>query len=147
MRNTISLTRLNPSQAIAFSEKQYERFLKQAKDLKEQGELNLQLYRHGENEFYTAVPLLRTSLPFAEIKVITVEPDRIFASIESEIKPIREALKKNKAFKRVLKNIPVWELTWKYSFTIDEFEEIKKIDYPIFYVILNNSNEVVEIPV
>jgi hypothetical protein len=142
MRNMqLKTVKLLPNQAVAFSEKQYQRFLKQVKSLNE-----LQLYRHGENQFYTAIPLLKSYLPFAEIKVITVEPDRIFTH---ETKPIREALKRNKAFRQLLKkgNYPVWQLVWKYSFSIDEFEEIKKLRYPVFYVILNNSNEVVEISV
>jgi hypothetical protein len=141
-------TRLNPNEALVLSEKQLEQFFKRIKLLKERNEFNINLYRHAENKFYTAIPLFKTYLPFAEIEVITTEPDRIFDSVENEVKPIRQALKRNKRFKLLLesKNIPVWQLVWKYSFSVEEFEEIRKIKYPLFYVILNNSRESIEIP-
>lgn len=134
MRNAL---KLEPNKAVAFSEKQYQRFLKQAKNLKE-------LYKHAENQFYAATPLLTTYLPFVEVKVLTVEPCRIFASIESDMKPIKEALKNNKSFRKLIRLS--WTMVWKFSFSIDEFEEIKKIKYPVFYVILNNSDQTIEIP-
>jgi len=146
MRN-MKVLRLEANQALAFSEKQWKRFIKQVKQLKEQGGINISIYSHGENEFYTAIPLLKTSLPFAEVKVITVEPERIF-TIDDETKIIRQALKKSRGFKRIvnLNNVPVWELVWKYSFSVEDFEEIRKIEYPLFYVVLNNSKESIEIP-
>jgi hypothetical protein len=68
-------------------------------------------------------------------------PDLI---IDSERKAVIAALKRNRSFRKLLDEYQAGKLMWAYS---SEFDDVRKRKYPVFYVILNNSNSPIEIPV
>ncbi|NAZ24039.1 MAG: hypothetical protein GU346_06275 [Thermocrinis sp.] len=125
---------LKPKAAIAFTEKGWKRWRGLAI------EKGIKLLHYGANEYFMCVPVINA--PFAKVVVITV--DEVYLT-EDDKRAVVEALRKSRAFMSLMKrrNIPVARLMWAYS---SEFDEVRDRKYPVFYVVLNDSNSPIEVP-
>jgi hypothetical protein len=140
---------LEPHTAIAFSERQWRNLLKLPAGCSECWDPEyvanvcigeLKLLHYGACEYFMCVPVINS--PYARIFVFgTYEvPDLI---IDRDKAAVITALKKHRGFRRLLNKYRAGKLMWAYA---SEFDDVRKRKYPVFYVILNNSNSPVEIP-
>jgi hypothetical protein len=129
---------LGPDEAIAFSKTQW---LKLLKNLHKKLPDGLCISRNSE--YHMCITFTEDKrLPFAKIIIATVEQEKKdIKRNERWKKAVIEALKKNKAFMRVLKkNGGAGSLYWIHELWSSEVEYTKGKSYPVFFALLNNSN-------
>ena len=129
---------LKPGAAMAFTEEGWKRWRDLARVfLIEKG---IKLLHYGANEYFMCVPVINA--PFAKVVVITVDEVHL---TEDDKGAVVEALRKSRAFMSLMKkrNVPMAGLMWAYS---SEFDEVRDRKYPVFYVMLNDSNSPIEVP-
>jgi hypothetical protein len=132
---------LEPHTAIAFTERHWNNWVRETKDY------------FIEKEIYLMITGLRGYLPFARVVVIT------FGKVGDEItddekEAVAEAVKKNRSFRRLMGKAGgvgqwVWENTRGGDLLIDENGRMRLRDKnpPVFYVLVNDKEESVDIPV
>ncbi len=136
---TLKTKALEPHTAIAFSERQWERWRAVARDYLVERDISL------------IITGLRGYLPFARVVIITFGDVEI---TDSEKEAVVEALKRNRSFRRLMERAGgfagvVWENTYGDDFVMDENGHIrlKGKTPPVFYVMVNDTEKPVEIPV
>ncbi len=136
---TLKTKALEPHTATAFSERQWERWRVVARDYLV--EKDISIIKTG----------LRGQLPFARVVIITFSDVEI---TDSEKEAVVEALKRNRSFRRLMERAGgdvqlVWENTYGDDFVMDENGRIrlKGKTPPVFYVVVNDTEKPVEIPV
>jgi hypothetical protein len=136
--------------AIAFSERQWEKVLKLRKRFPECWDPEcaavvpfggVKLMHHGTCEYFMCVPVINA--PYARIFTFgTYEiPDLI---IDKEKEAVITALKENRSFRRLLNKYKSGKLIWAHA---SEFNEVRGWKFPNFYVIVNTSQEPVELSI
>jgi hypothetical protein len=138
---TLKTKTLEPHTAIAFTERQWNNWVRKTKDYL------------IEKEIYLMITGLRGYLPFARVVVIT------FGKVGDEItddekEVVAEALKKNRSFRRLMEKTGgdgqlVWENTRGSDLLIDENGCVRLVSKkpPAFYVLVNDKGKPVEMPV
>ncbi len=136
---TLKTKALEPHTAIAFSERQWERWRAVARDYLVERDISL------------IITGLRGQLPFARIVVITFSDVEI---TDSEKEAVAEALRRNRSFRRLMEKAGgfagvVWENTHGSDLVMDEEGRIrlKGKKPPVFYVLVNDTEKPIEIPV
>jgi len=130
---------LEPHTAIAFSERQWERWKKAAGDYLVERDISL------------IITGLRGYLSFARVVVITFDDVEI---TNSEKEAVVEALKRNRSFRKLMERAGgvvqlVWKDTHGSDLVMDENGRVrlKGKKPPVFYVLVNDKERAVEIPV
>jgi len=136
---TLKTAALEPHTAITFSERQWERWKKASRDYLVERDISL------------IITGLRGYLSFARVVVITFGDVEI---TDSEKEAVVEVLKRNRSFARLMEKAGgfagvVWENTHGGDFVMDEKGRIrlKGKKPPVFYVLVNDTEKPVEIPV
>ena len=137
---TLKARVLEPHTAIAFSERQWEAWKSAAKDYLVERDISI------------IITGLRGYLPFARVVIITFGDVEI---TDKEKEAVVEALKKNRSFRRLMERAGVsdvklvWRNTEGSDWVLDEKGHVKLRDKkpPAFYVIVNDEEKPVEIPV
>jgi hypothetical protein len=134
--------------AIAFSERQWEKVLKLRKNFPECWDPEyaatvpfgeVKLVHHGTCEYFMCVPVINA--PYARIIAFGTYdiPDLI---IDEEKRAVINALKKHRGFQRLLNKYHAGKLVWAHA---SEFDGVRGQKFPTFYVIINTSQEPVEL--
>jgi len=136
---TLKTKALEPHTAIAFSERQWERWKFAARDYLVERDISL------------IITGLRGYLPFARVVVITFDDVEI---TDDEKEAVVEALKRNRSFRRLMERAGgdgqlVWEDTQGGDLVMGEDGRIRLRGEkpPVFYVLVNDKERAVEIPV
>jgi hypothetical protein len=136
---TLKTKALEPHTAIAFTERQWKRWREVARDYLVERDISL------------IITGLRGYLPFARVVVITFGDVEI---TDDEKEAVVEALKRNRSFRRLMERAGgvgqlVWEDTQGGDLVIGEDGRIRLIGKkpPVFYVLVNDKERAVEIPV
>lgn len=136
---TLKTKALEPHTAIVFTERQWERWKEAARDYLVERDISL------------IITGLRGYLPFARVVVITFDDVEI---TNEEKEAVVEALRRNRSFKRLMGRAGgevqlVWENTHGDDFVMDENGRVrlKGKKPPVFYVLVNDKERAVEIPV
>ncbi len=135
----LKMKALEPHTAIAFSERQWNNWVRKATDYL------------IEKEIYLVMTGLRGHLPFARVVIITICGVEI---TDSEKEAVIEALKRNRLFRRLMEENGgavqlAWENTRGSDLLIDEKGRVrlKSKKPPVFYVLVNDKENPVELPV
>ena len=136
---TLKTKALKPHTAIAFTERQWKRWREVARDYLVERDISL------------IITGLRGYLPFARVVIITFGDVEI---TDSEKEAVVEAVKRNRSFRRLMERAGgfagvVWENTYGDDFVMDEegHVRLKGKTPPVFYVMVNDTEKPVEIPV
>jgi hypothetical protein len=137
--------------AIAFSERQWEKVLKLRKRFPECWDPELavgvriggvKVWHSGDCEYFVCTSKdLRFAHPYA--KVLTFGTyEKADLIVDKEKEAVLKALKRHRAFQKLLKMYKAAEIVWAY---VSEFNEVRKAKMPTFYVVVNNSYSPVEL--
>ena len=136
---TLKTKALEPHTAIAFSERQWERWKRAVKDYLVEKDISIMITG------------LRGYLPFARVVVITFDDVEI---TDREKEAAADALRKSRSFRRLMEKAGgegqlVWEDTQGSDLVMGEDGRIRLRGKkpPVFYVLVNDTEKPVEIPV
>ncbi len=137
--------------AIAFSERQWEKVLKLRKSFPECWDPeyaagvqigNVKVWHSGDCEYFVCTSKdLRYAEPYA--KVLTFGTyEKADLIVDKEKEAVLRALKRHRTFQRLLKRYGRAEILWAY---VSEFDGVRKMKLPTFYVVVNTSHSPVEL--
>ena len=140
----VTIMELKPDEAIAFTKRQWLNLIKRLCN----HNLPDGLFISRESEYHICVSFTENKrLPFAKVIIATVkEENKNIKRNEKWKKAVIEAIKNLKPFKRLLREYEGCSIYWKHELWSSELKYTKSDDYPVFYVILNNSNLSTKIP-
>jgi len=144
----------NPSPenaAVAFSERQWEKVLKLRKNFPEcwdpeyAAEVrigNVKVWHSGDCEYFVCTSKdLRYTHPYAKVLTFgTYEKADLIG--DEEKAAVLKALKRHRTFQKLLKTYGWAEIVWAY---VSEFDFVRKMKLPTFYVVVNTSKSPVEL--
>ncbi len=137
--------------AVAFSERQWEKVLKLRKSFPECWDPeyaagveigDVKVWHSGDCEYFVCTSKdLRYAEPYA--KVLTFGTyEKADLILDEEKAAVLKALKRCRAFQRLLKSYGWAEIIWAY---VSGFDKVRKIKLPTFYVVINTSHSPVEL--
>jgi len=137
--------------AVAFSERQWEKVLKLRKSFPEcwdpeyAAEVrigNVKVWHSGDCEYFVCTSKdLRYTHPYAKVLTFgTYEKADLIG--DEEKAAVLKALKRHRTFQKLLKTYGWAEIVWAY---VSEFDFVRKMKLPTFYVVVNTSKSPVEL--
>jgi hypothetical protein len=138
-----AMIKLEPRQAIAFTEREWKELLNFPVDCRHcwDPEYTLKingLVHTGADEYFIVGAV---DAPYAKIIVFGVESSDLI--LDWKKRAVLDALKKHKNFRKLLNRYQFAKIVWSYA---DMFDDVRNKKYPVFYVIVNDSKSVIEIP-
>jgi len=137
------MVRLEPGQAMAFTEREWKELLKLPTDCPHCWDPEYtfrvgNLVRSGADEYFVVGAV---DAPYAKIIVFGMESSDLI--LDWKKRAVLDALKKHKSFCKLLNRYGVAKVVWVFA---DMFDKVRNRKYPTFYVVINDSKSVIEIP-
>jgi len=137
------MIRLESRNAVAFTEKEWKELLNfptncpycwDPEYIFKIGKIG----RTGADEYFVVGAV---DAPYAKIIVFGVESSDLI--LDWKKRAVLDALKKHKSFRKLLNRYGVARIMWAFA---DIFDDVRDRKYPTFYVVINDSKSVIEIP-
>jgi len=139
----IKVIEIEPYKAVAFTEKEWKELLKFPTDCPHCWDPEYVfevsgLVHTGADEYFVVGD---DDEPYAKIIVFGVESSDLI--LDWAKRAALDALKRHRDFRKLLRRYGVGGIVWAFS---SEFDDVRHLKYPTFYVIVNDSKSVIRIP-